>query len=473
MHQFVQDYLGEQQSFRIEALPGAGSDRKYARVFYGDQTMILCEGANVAENETFFYFTEFFQTHDIHVPKLLAISPARTLYLTEDLGDWSLLQHVLNEGHTDRVKQRYQQSLSALVQMQVIGGRELDFTKCFAAQRFDAHAVRADLNYFKYYFLDLQALPYNHVALREEFDQLEQAIEQIQARGFMFRDFQGRNIMVRNEEPYFIDYQGGMHGPLQYDVASLLWQAKANLPADWKKELYQYYKQELNKQAKFDEQQFDAGYRLIVLVRLLQVLGAYGLRGLIEQKHHFRQSIPLGLRHVGEWMRQFPGSDYPELQQILLQLSSDAMIRRFELPQAGTSDKLLVRVSSFSFKIGIPEDSSGNGGGFVFDCRGILNPGRFEEYKKLTGRDQAVIDFLQTRTRVHEFLQQAKGIVDIAVEDYLSRGFEHLMVSFGCTGGQHRSVYCADKMAAHLLEKYGLQVELKHHVQDGKNWVNG
>lgn len=473
MQQFISDYLGSKQAFSVQALPGAGSDRRYTRVTYGEQSMILCESANVAENETFVYFTEFFQKQHIRVPGLLAISPDRKMYLLEDLGDLSLLDLLLKDGYTQQVKQLYRRSLSALVDMQIAGGMELDFTKCFASQRFDALAVRADLNYFKYYFLDLVPVPYNRIALRDEFEQLEKAVGSIASTGFMYRDFQGRNIMVKNGEPCFIDYQGGMQGPLQYDVASLLWQAKAALPAAWKQELYQQYKRELAAQHVFDEQQFDAAYRLIVLARLLQVLGAYGLRGLIEQKNHFRQSIPMGLRNIREWMQQFPGNDYPELQQVLIQLSSDDMIRRFDIPTAGNDTALTVRVSSFSYKAGIPEDGSGNGGGFVFDCRGILNPGRFEEYKKLTGRDRPVIDFLQSRTRIREFLANAMAMVDIAVEDYMNRGFEHLMISFGCTGGQHRSVYCADMMARHLKEKYGLSVQLKHHVQDAKNWVNG
>lgn len=472
MQQFITAFLGGDQVFSIQALPGAGSDRKYFRVSYNDRTMILCESSNIAENETFFYFTQFFNDHQVRVPQLLNIADDRTMYLLEDLGDTALLDLVLSEGHTQYVNQMYEQSLSALLRMQTIGGSELDFSKCFAAKKFDGHAVRADLNYFNYYFLDLLPLNYNRIALRDEFEEIEKAFAGIRPLGFMYRDFQGRNIMINNGEPCFIDYQGGMQGPLQYDVASLLWQAKANLPMDWKTALYRQYKSELKTQLSINEEQFDAGYRLVVLVRLLQVLGAYGLRGLIEQKNHFRQSIPMGLKNIREWMQQFPGNDYPELQQVLLQISSDDTIRRFEIPIADQATKLAVRVSSFSYKIGIPEDSSGNGGGFVFDCRGILNPGRFEEYKKQTGRDQPVIDFLQSRTRVKEFLAHAKAIVDITVEDYLKRDFEHLMISFGCTGGQHRSVYCADQMARHLREKFGLTVELKHHVQDAKNWVN-
>jgi hypothetical protein len=288
----------------------------------------------------------------------------------------------------------------------------------------------------------------------------------------MFRDFQGRNILIDHQQPYFIDYQGGMKGPLQYDVASLLWQAKANLPMAWRKELYVYYKNELKQYIVVHDVQFDVDNSQLLLVRLVQVLGAYGLRGLIEKRSHFLSSIPQGLQNIEAWMTTYNLPNYPVLTYVLQQITTEEFINKYTNVKATTDTKLTIRVNSFSYKKGIPQDASGNGGGFVFDCRGVLNPGRFEEYKKLTGRDKPVIDFLESKTRIHDFLAAAKQAVEISVDDYLARGFEHLMISFGCTGGQHRSVYSADAMAKHLKEKYNLDAIVTHVEQEAKAWVN-
>ncbi|GBL34487.1 nucleotide-binding protein MCA0739 [Filimonas sp.] len=378
----------------------------------------------------------------------------------------------MKKGYTDEVKDLYKKSLSSLVLMQLTGGLELDFTKCFSAASFDKNAVLADLNYFKYFFLDLHKINYNKVRLNEEFEMLAKQIGQITPLYFMYRDFQGRNILISDNEPHFIDYQGGMKGPLQYDVASLLWQAKAQLPSDWRTELYIHYKQTLRKHIAFEEKSFDADYSLIVLVRLLQVLGSYGLRGIIERRAHFLSSIPLGLANLKEWRSHFALERYEELSAVMIEMATQITEQQPGVVKAFAANKLKVIVQSFSYKQGIPEDMSGNGGGFVFDCRGLLNPGRFDEYKKKTGRDREVIDFLESKTRVDEFLKHAKAIVDISMEDYLNRGFENLMISFGCTGGQHRSVYCTDAMAQHLKETYGIDATVRHLVQDAKDWVN-
>lgn len=472
MHHYLETYFGKEHISSIEPLAKAGSDRKYYRVTANDQTFIACESLNIAENETFFYFSEFFKQHQIPVPVILHISEDRTHYIQEDLGNMSLLERVISDGHTEQVKKLYESAIHSLVNMQLVGGKDLDFTKCYAAASFDKQAILADLNYFKYYFLDPHNIQYNKPTLNLEFDQLAEQIGRKENAYFMYRDFQGRNIMVKDDTPYFIDYQGGMKGPLQYDIASLLWQAKAQLPSGWKKELYLYYKQELSKQVPIEEATFDDEYSMIVLVRLLQVLGAYGLRGIIEQRTHFLSSIPAGLSNLCEWLNQFSLQHYPELNKVLNKMLNEIQVEKYLFPTAGSDNKLKVVVQSFSYKKGLPDDESGNGGGFVFDCRGILNPGRFEEYKKLTGRDQPVKDFLESKTRVHEFLKHAMAAVDISIEDYLNRGFEHLMISFGCTGGQHRSVYCTDAMAKHLNEKYHLEASVRHLVQDAKDWKN-
>jgi hypothetical protein len=298
---------------------------------------------------------------------------------------------------------------------------------------------------------------------------------QEQNKFFMHRDCQSRNVMVKDDKVYFIDYQGGMQGALQYDVASMLWQAKAALPYEWRDELANYYFDRANDllNNQLNRKDFLDNYHGFVLIRMLQTLGAYGYRGLFERKPHFISSIPFALRNL-KWFLENKNIPIrlPELQKALHAMVDEEVIKRFENIRATTESKLTVKICSFSYKTGVPEDTSGNGGGFVFDCRGILNPGRFEQYKKLTGRDKDVQDFLMYQTEMPHFLQHVYSMVDITVSDYLKRNFESLMVSFGCTGGQHRSVFAAESLARHLKEKFGVRIELTHCVQDAKNWIN-
>ncbi len=471
----IESYFGKENISSITPLAQAGSNRKYFRIILKNkESYIACQNDHIAENETFFYFTEVFSKNGIQVPSIPFINEGRNIYIQTDLGNYSLLDTVMNNNNLNTIETLYKKSLRGLISMQTEGGKQIDFSKCYAAAKFDKGAVLADLNYFKYYFLDLQDIIYNKQDLQTEFELLAISIEKISPVQFMFRDFQGRNIMIKDETPYFIDYQGGMQGPLQYDVASLLWQAKAALSFTLKEELYRFYKNELSKRLQFEVEEFDKNYYKILLVRLMQVLGAYGLRGIIEQRSHFLSSIPFGLKNIEEWITNYASSieNYPTLKEALCQLIAPKMKTKYAMEQKKVDHKLKVLLQSFSYKKGIPADETGNGGGFMFDCRGILNPGRFEEYKKLTGRDQPVIDFLESKTAIKDFLNHAKKLVDISVKDYLDRGFEHLQISFGCTGGQHRSVYCTDSMAQYLREKYGIQVEVKHLIQDEKNWIN-
>jgi hypothetical protein len=291
----------------------------------------------------------------------------------------------------------------------------------------------------------------------------------------MYRDFQSRNILISQDKVHFIDFQGGMKGALQYDVASMLWQAKAELPDAWKNQLLEHYMDSVESllDKKIDRLRFVSQYNGYVLIRLLQVLGAYGFRGLFERKAHFLTSIPLALRNF-KWFltHKQVGIGLPEFERLLGLIVDEEVIGRFEPVQANDSTPLVVHINSFSYRKGIPEDGGGNGGGFVFDCRGILNPGRINEYKVLTGRDKEVKDFLEQQTRMPEFLNSIYNIVDIAVEDYIKRDFESLSVNFGCTGGQHRSVYAADALARHLRNKFRVKTDLHHIEQEAKNWVN-
>ena len=473
MQHFLQSFFGS-PSFTLQALPKAGSDRAYYRVHFEGQSYIVCASNHIRENECFLYFTEFFHHRHIPVPQIIHIDTSKTMYIVEDVGNTSLLDIVLQEGHTENVKTLYKKSLQQVVNMQTVAGSALDYTRCVGAKQFDDKAVLADLNYFKYYFLDVQQVIYNKADLQEEWKLLSETIGGSNPLTFMYRDFQGRNIFIQKNEPYFIDYQGGMQGPPQYDVASLLWQAKAALPVEWKHELYSYYKQSLGEKINIHHAEFDQQYIRIVLVRLLQVMGAYGLRGWIEKRPHFLSSIAFGLESIKQWLLQYSLQEYPVLMHVLHQITQQDFMQKCTIPLPMQQEKTLnIRVQSFSYKKGIPPDESGNGGGFVFDCRGILNPGRFDAYKPLTGRDKEVIDFLESKTNVHTFLHHAKQMVDINVSDYLKRGFDHLMISFGCTGGQHRSVFCADQMANYLREKQGVHVTIRHIEQEAKNWVNG
>ncbi|MES1161048.1 MAG: RNase adapter RapZ, partial [Bacteroidota bacterium] len=309
----------------------------------------------------------------------------------------------------------------------------------------------------------------------DDFEGLSTYLTHVDLKYFMFRDFQSRNVMVREHKVHFIDFQGGMKGALQYDVASMLWQAKADLSDEWKNNLLNYYMDcvEMILDKKIDRVRFVSQYNGYVLIRLLQVLGAYGFRGLFERKAHFLTSIPLALRNL-KWFltHKQVGIVLPEFERLLGLMVEEEVINRFEPLQADENTPLVVHINSFSYRKGIPEDSSGNGGGFVFDCRGILNPGRIAEFKPLTGRDKEVKDFLEQRTRMPEFLNSVYNMVDIAVEDYIKRDFESLTVSFGCTGGQHRSVYAADALSRHLRNKFHVKISLHHVEQEAKNWVN-
>jgi aminoglycoside/choline kinase family phosphotransferase len=460
---------------RLEKIPQSGSDRIYFRITSDKDSYIATWGHNIQENKTFIAFSQQLKAAGCPVPDIYAVNQDQTIYIQEDFGDISLLQELEKNGYTDAVFQLFQQSLKELAKLQINGGAHIDYSLCLTAKEFGKQAILSDLLYFKYYFLDTLKYAYDKQALLDDFEALSNYLTHTENKHFMFRDFQSRNVMVKEGKVYFIDYQGGMRGALQYDVASLLWQARAELPDEWKTGLLEYYIEEANKLLPhpIDSGIFTAQYNGYVLIRLLQVMGAYGFRGLFERKAQFLTSIPLALRNL-KWFtdNERMGIAVPEFQKCLRFCVSDEVINRFEPLRATAATPLVVTINSFSYKRGIPADNTENGGGFVFDCRGILNPGRIETYKKLTGRDKPVKDYLEQQTKMPDFLNSVFDIVDIAVTDYIKRDFSSLMVSFGCTGGQHRSVYAADALARHLKNKFHVKVELKHVVQDEKNWVN-
>jgi aminoglycoside/choline kinase family phosphotransferase len=460
----------------LDVLPQSGSDRRYFRLFGKGSSVIGTYGANVRENETFLYFSKHFKEKNLVVPELYAMSENGMYYLQEDFGDISLLNHLESQGLVQPVYDLFKKSLAELATLQVKGDNNLDYEKCLTNTEFGKQAIMADLLYFKYYFLDGLAKPYNKHKLIDDFEALSNYLTHTEYKYFMFRDFQSRNIMVSEDNNvHFIDYQGGMKGAPQYDVASMLWQARANLPEDWKKNLLEDYMNSFEQLigSKLERGVFTSQYNGYVLIRMLQVLGAYGFRGLFERKAQFLTAIPLGIKNLKGFIQSHNiGLSLPEFKRVLDICVADEIIDRFTPVQASEQTPLLVKVCSFSYRNGIPTDESGNGGGFVFDCRGILNPGRVEAMKTKTGRDKEVKDYLEQQTKMVKFLDSVFDIVDISVEDYIKRGFEHLSISFGCTGGQHRSVYAADALVRHLRNKFKVKIELRHCVQDEKNWIN-
>ena len=457
----------------IDKLPQAGSERHYFRIHTAHKTFIATYGANLKENESFIYFSSHFKKKQLATPEIFCINAEKNIYIQQDFGDVSLLNKLEEKGFTAEVYDLYKKSLYQLVQLQVKGHEGLDYKKCLTNTSFGKQAIMADLLYFKYYFLDALRRPYDKQKLLDDFEALSNYLSHTEYKYFMFRDFQSRNIMVMPDDSvHFIDYQGGMKGAPQYDVASLLWQARANLPDDWKQFLLEEYISafEIIVDEPIDRETFRSQYNGYVLIRLLQVLGAYGFRGLFERKAQFLTSIPLALQNL-KWFvnNQNVGIAVPEFKKVLEICISDEVIQEFTPIQATPETSLVVTINSFSYKKGIPADISENGGGYVFDMRGILNPGRIEVYKTQCGLDKPVKDFLEQQTDMLTFLNGVFSVIDISVTDYIKRGFNSLMINFGCTGGQHRSVYAAEALARHLRNKFKVKTILHHTNKE--NWV--
>jgi aminoglycoside/choline kinase family phosphotransferase len=455
----------------ITKIPQSGGDRIYYRILTTTlKSFVATTSNNIKENETFLYFTNHFKSIGAPVPAVFVVNEEKNIYIQEDFGSVCLLDILEAKGKTEEVKNLYKKTLQAVAKLQIRSDKDLDYNKCITSKEFGKQAILSDFLYFKYYFLDTLKIPYDKEKLGDDLDALSSYLNHTDHKFFMFRDFQSRNVMIHNEQPYFIDYQGGMKGALQYDVASMLWQAKADLSNEWKTELLEYYIDCAEKELAetVDRSRFVSQYNGFVLIRLLQVLGAYGFRGIFERKAHFLTSIPLALRNLRDFLQNNKvGISVPEFERVLQLIIKDDIIQRFEPIKATAETPLVVFIKSFSFlKSGYPKNESTNGGGFVFDCRGILNPGRVEQHKKETGRDKPVQDYLLEKTRMEEFLAGVFNAVDISVEDYIKRNFEVLEVNFGCTGGQHRSVYAADALARHLKNKYAVKVSVKHVEQN-------
>ena len=469
LHTYLPQYKGE-----VEQITGSGSNRVYLRLKDHPQgSLIAVYGACVEENRAFVNMATHFSSKGLPVPRIVGeLSKDGHFYLQEDLGNRALYDAIA-EGrkrggdYSEEEETLLHRTISLLPQMQFLGGEGLNGEWCYPKAEFDHEGIMFDLNYFKYCFLKAAIADIDEIKLEREFTQLADmllgAVENAYST-FLYRDFQARNVMLTaDDEPRFIDFQGGRKGPIYYDLASFLWQAASRYPQPLRERLIDTYLQHAKPyMGEVDREQFNQRLQLFVLFRLMQVLGAYGFRGYFERKAHFLTSIPPAIESVRQQLSaaNSPINALPYLQEVLTKVCA-----KLEYQPREKVQQLVVRVFSFSYKKGIPEDLSGNGGGYVFDCRSTHNPGRYEPYKKLTGLDQPVIDFLEKDGEILTFLESVYQLADTHVARYLERGFTDLMFSFGCTGGQHRSVYSAQHFAMHLHEKFGIKVELTHREQ--------
>ena len=485
---------------QVVKLPGAGSNREYYRMTSaGGETVVGCIGTSRDENHAFVYLAHHFTKRQLPVPHILAVSGDELRYLQTDLGAVSLFEAIrggreAGGRYTLKEQELLKRTIRELPNIQIKGARELDFTNCYPQPEFDTDSVLFDLNYFKYCFLKATELDFHELKLEADFRLLAKDLTAAgDTPGFLYRDFQARNVMLDHQgNPFFIDFQGGRRGPYYYDLASFLWQASAKYPHKLRRELVYEYYNALKQYAEVPSpHRFVERLSLFVLFRTLQVLGAYGFRGYFERKQHFIESIPPAMQNLRELLAagNYP---YPYLVSLLQRLTELPQFRQVQTmasradgykttdnnpykphPQDGPATfskydaqgPLVVKVFSFSYRKGIPEDESGNGGGYVFDCRSTHNPGRYEPYKQLTGLDEPVIRFLEDDGEILTFLDSVYKLADAHVRRYIQRGFTSLMFSFGCTGGQHRSVYSAQHLAEHIHRKFGVEVHVCHREQ--------
>ncbi|MGA2962844.1 MAG: RNase adapter RapZ [Candidatus Korobacteraceae bacterium] len=417
------------------------------------------------ENVAFLEFSRHFRRHGLPVPEIYAEDLSNGAYLEEDLGDTTLFeflsQHRTSGEIAPQAVEAYRKAVAVLPRFQVEAGRDLNYNVCYPRASFDGQSIAWDLSYFKYYFLRLAGIAFNEQALEDDFGCLTKFLLGADRNYFLYRDFQSRNIMLRDSRPFFLDYQGGRKGALQYDIASLLYDAKADLPPEMRRQLLDHYLDSLAGFVRVERDAFMQHYYAYVYVRIMQALGAYGFRGFYERKALFLQSVPYALKNL-RWL----------LHNVELPIALPALMDAFKSMvaseklqgMASAEGSLVVRIFSFSFHRGLPQDDTGHGGGFVFDARSLPNPGRQERFKSLTGKDAPVAEYLNQQESVHQFLASALSLVQASVSEYRRRGFKSLTVSFGCTGGQHRSVYLAEQMAKRLRDESGVEVVVRHLV---------
>lgn len=454
----------------INKLPASGSPREYYRITGTQSSAIGAINLDREENEAFLEFSRHFHSLGLAVPEIYLIDLENNAYLQEDLGDLTLFDYVFqvrdNGSFPQALTNMYRLVLTELQKFQIEGAKNLDYSVCYPRASFDRQSMQWDLSYFKYYFLKLAGIPFNEQKLENDYTTLIDYLLDQDTNYFLYRDFQSKNVMLKDGLPYFIDYQGGRKGALQYDVASLLYDSKADIPPAIREKLLDHYIAGLADYPSVDAEKFRESYYAYVLIRIMQAMGAYGFRGFYEKKTHFLQSIPYALNDLN-WIIhnvKFP-IKIPTLLKVYKELLEAPKLKRFK-DKGQRKSTLTVNINSFSYKHGIPEDPNGHGGGYVFDCRVITNPHRVSELQELNGRDKPVIEFLEQHSDVNEFLSYTFSLVDMSVDKYEDRKFTHLRINYGCTGGQHRSVYCAERLAEHLRESQNVRVTLWHRELD-------
>ncbi len=462
---------------RVQPLQGGlgGSGRDILRLAHQDLSAVGILYDVRAENVAFLDFSRHFRSRGLPVPEIYASALDAGAYLEEDLGDVTLFQflsdHRAGDDVAPEVVEAYCKVVEQLPRFQIEASRDLNYKVCYPRPSFDRQSIAWDLNYFKYYFLRLAEVPFNEQDLEADFGRLTRFLLTAGRDYFLYRDFQSRNVMLRDGRPFFLDYQGGRKGALHYDIASLLYDAKADLPPTLRQHLLEHYLASLSQFVQLTQDEFMRHYYAFVYVRIMQALGAYGFRGFYERKPHFLQSVPFALKNL-RWLLDHVALPIalPTLLGAFEHMIASEKLRHSITPAeadrkqpASRSANLTLRIFSFSFhQSAPPKDESGHGGGFIFDARALPNPGREEHFKSLTGKDAAVIDYLSAQASVREFLAAATSMVEASVKNYQERGFNSLMVGFGCTGGRHRSVYLAEALARHFRGRQGLDVSVRH-----------
>jgi aminoglycoside/choline kinase family phosphotransferase len=452
-------------AFSIVPLPESGSYRRYFRITSDKNQVLGVHNGDNRENHAFIYLNNHLLKNGNRVPEVVTVDFENHVYLEQDLGNTTLFDYLADIRRKtfsdDQILKIYRKVIDAMPGLQVLSTRGLDYSQCYPRAEFDVQSMMWDMNYFKYCLLKPLKIGFYEQDLEDDFLKIVRWLIEADRNSFMFRDFQSRNIMLHEDELYFIDFQGGRKGPLQYDLASLLFEAKTHLSEDIRQQLLEYYLEVFSKTFSwFKPQKFLEYYYGFVYLRLMQAMGAYGFRGYIERKPLFLQSLPYAVKTLSWLMANKPiPLNLTSLPGVFEKLITLPRLKDYEVKQ----DIFTITVNSFAFKNGIPQDNSGNGGGFVFDCRCLENPGRYDEYKDLTGRDKPVIDFLAYKPDMLQFISHIFPLIDQAIEAYSKRGFSHLMISFGCTGGQHRSVYLTEQLAAYLKNKYAANVVIIHH----------
>jgi aminoglycoside/choline kinase family phosphotransferase len=448
----------------IIRLPDTASGRKYYRLQAASMTAIGVYNDNKRENQAFLYLSVHLQKHDVNVPTVYETDIENGVYLIEDLGDNTLFGFIEkirdNNDFLEQSVKIYKRVVDNMPGIQVRASGDMDFSICYPRPEFDCQSIMWDLNYFKYYFLRLTGVTFDEQYLEDDFQSLAKYLLEADCNYFLYRDFQSRNIMIRGDDLYFIDYQGGRRGALQYDLASLLFEARVQLPAVLRKEILDYYLAVYSKIKSFSAEKFLKYYPSYILVRLIQAMGAYGLRGYYERRSFFLRSIPYAVQNM-HWLlhNYYIGINIPALTDCLRQIADSPNISEYMQDEK----EFTVSINSFSYVYGsIPQDNTGNGGGFVFDCRAMPNPGRYPQFSNMTGKDREVIEFLEKEEDVIKYAENVYSIIESSINNYREKKFTSLMVNFGCTGGRHRSVYFAEQMAKRIRNNFNINIKIRH-----------